>query len=1052
MSHQTEAFCAAEPLVRNAGQKPEQEAVRFLTDGEKQAAALTYGQLLRRASGIARSLVERGANGERVIVAHPPGLEFIASMYACWLAGAVAVPSFPPGVSRKRSGSRLGLIVADARPKLALTTKKGLDNVVLVAAREPGLEMLQWVATDILEEADGPPVVDMPELALLQYTSGSTGIPKGVMLTHENLNSNVRAIQKAVALQPEEWRGVAWLPPYHDMGLIGAILSSVAAGGHVVLMDPAHFMEKPMRWLRATSAHRATVTVGPNFAYDLCVRTTTPEQRSELDLSSLRVVLNGAEPVRAATLQRFAEAFTAAGFRRESFVPCYGLAEATLAVTAGRWVKAAEGLVSCGAPIEPTRVSLDPETSEILVEGPGVSPGYWNRPEETARVFRDGVLRTGDVGALIDGELYVKGRIKELIKVRGRNYYPQDLEEAAERAHPAIAQNSTAAFAMERNGEEVFGLVCEIRREMRHGLPAEEVMEAVARAVATDAGIAPAAVALVNPLAIPRTSSGKLGRRSVGELFESGELKCLASSLDRQPPRQEAGTSGSTTERVRKLVAALRQVDPVWIDESRPLATLGVDSLLRMELLLALEAEFGLSLSAGTVDEVLSIAELAALVEQQQRSAVQGHDPGNGEFEGEAPLSPLQHAYLEMEPAEPAQLGTVVYLRTPKFGSAELLQQAVALAELEFDALRLRFHKRDGQWRQTYVPAGRAVRLTVTELRQASAEVVREHRERVERELPAALNAECGPLIAAEFFDRGAVDPGILILCVQHLVADGLSVALFAVAVDRNYRALAEGRETGKPRLATPGFGQWCRQMQARAETPEVVAELARWEAVCGPAGNTPKPEDKLRPTQSRFLETAALRALEQKCPVAQEQHDLFLAAFWSAWVEATGERELLVMLENHGRGALPDCRPTKAMGWFVCHYPVRLQGEAGAREVRRAVAAVPAEGAGYGMLRYLNRNGEVKRRMSALAAPRVAFRFPRFLHKGGRLSQLQFLREYGIDRNGFASRDQEMVCTVHQTGDTTAWQIWHRERVGWELAERVAEGMGRFLLRELRS
>lgn len=282
-------------LLRHAETKGDETALVYLADGERDARPLTYSGLLLRARVIAAFLVSKKCAGERVIVAHAPGLEFVAALYGCWLAGAVAVPCYPPGTARGRTGSRLAGIVADARPALALTDRKGRDRAVMAAFREPGLEALRWFATEELAADAGgageiePVSADVP--AVIQYTSGSTGSPRGVVLTGANLLSNIEVISSRIAIpmperKVEERKVVAWLPPYHDMGLIGVILTAVTCGYPAFMMDPMHFLERPLRWLRAISDHRANIAGAANFAYDLCVRATTPEQRERLDLSN----------------------------------------------------------------------------------------------------------------------------------------------------------------------------------------------------------------------------------------------------------------------------------------------------------------------------------------------------------------------------------------------------------------------------------------------------------------------------------------------------------------------------------------------------------------------------------------------------------------------------------------------------------------------------------------------------------------------------------------------------------------------------------------------
>ncbi|HWN44200.1 MAG TPA: fatty acyl-AMP ligase, partial [Thermoanaerobaculia bacterium] len=428
-----------------AGRLGERCAFTFLGDGDTPTERLTYAEVDRKARSIAADLQRRGAQGERVLLLFPPGLDFVTAFLGCLYAGAVAVPAYPP--SPGRGTGRLRSLLEDAKPRLALTTPPLLPRVEREVEGAVALEGL-------LPEDWRPPAVGPDSLAFLQYTSGSTSTPKGVRVTHGNLIANERAIQHAFG-QSEESVVVGWLPLYHDMGLIGNVLQPLWCGATCVLMSPLSFLQRPRRWLEAIGRFRGTTSGGPDFAYSLCVRKIPPAEREGLDLSSWRVAFNGAEPVRAATLDAFAEAFAPCGFHREAFYPCYGLAEATLFVSGGDpevAPRVSGNLVSCGRAWPGERITVvDPETGrelpageegEICVSGPSVADGYWE-----GESF-GGFLRTGDLGRLDeDGELFVTGRLKDLIVVRGRNIYPHDVERTAEESHPALRPGGGAAFS-----------------------------------------------------------------------------------------------------------------------------------------------------------------------------------------------------------------------------------------------------------------------------------------------------------------------------------------------------------------------------------------------------------------------------------------------------------------------------------------------------------------------------------------------------------------------------------------------------------------------------
>lgn len=561
-----------ELLLTRAQHRPERCAYTFLADGENETGHLTYGELDGRARVIAAWLQSQGLTGERALLLYPPGLEYVSAFWGCLYAGVIAVPAYPP--HRNRPMPRLSAIAADAEAAVVLTTAEILTEVNQRVQQMPDLRALCWQSTNTLDgdlmSAWRDPESGGDTLAFLQYTSGSTAAPKGVMVSHANLVANQRMIQQAMS-HDEELVLVSWLPPYHDMGLIGNLLQPIYVGGRSVSMPPVAFLKKPLLWLTEISRHQGRVTSGaPNFAYDLCVSRTSPEQRASLDLSRWRVAYNGSEPVRKETIERFTESFAPAGFRPEAMYPCYGLAEATLIVTGGRSASrpvfltvqkaaleehavvaatgaddAVQSLVGCGRTILDQQIVIaHPETlaecapgqiGEIWVAGPNVTKGYWNRSEETAQAFdaylsRSGggpFLRTGDLGFLDHGELFITGRLKDLIIIAGRNIYPQDVELTSEKSHAAVQPGASAAFAVTASGPEQLGVALEVKREHCQKLDPDEVVAAVRQAVAAEHQVRVERVILVRPAGIPKTSSGKIQRRLCRSKWLAGELDTL---------------------------------------------------------------------------------------------------------------------------------------------------------------------------------------------------------------------------------------------------------------------------------------------------------------------------------------------------------------------------------------------------------------------------------------------------------------------------------------------------------------------------------------------
>jgi acyl-CoA synthetase (AMP-forming)/AMP-acid ligase II len=548
-------------LLRQAAEtRPDQVGYTFLLNDGLEEVNLTYGDLDHEARAIAAYLQSAKMGGSRVLLLYPAGLEYIAAFFGCLYAGAVAVPAYPPKMNR--SLGRLQSIAADAQATLVLTTRAILSRIEGLFPQLPDLQKLKWLATDSLanDPADSwrMPAVDGDTLAFLQYTSGSTAEPKGVMVSHGNILHNESMIQHLFE-QSEDSVIVGWLPFYHDMGLIGNLLQPLYLGARCILMAPMTFLQQPFMWLDAITRYRATTSGGPDFAYNLCVRKITEIQKASLDLSSWTVAYNGAEPVRHETMENFTAAFAACGFRREAFQPCYGLAESTLLVSGGKRksmpvIKAIEPsalerhrvvesepgsdetrfVVSCGYGLPDQKMIVvdaekmtecsPGEIGEIWLASPSVTRGYWNQPEETAQTFNANLadtnegpfLRTGDLGFVDDGELFVTGRRKDLIIVRGLNYYPHDIELTVEQSHDSLRAGCGVAFSVNGEGNEKVVIVQEIN--LRREIDLNAVVEAIRLAVSGEHELNAAEIILTKPGGVPKTSSGKKRRSACREM------------------------------------------------------------------------------------------------------------------------------------------------------------------------------------------------------------------------------------------------------------------------------------------------------------------------------------------------------------------------------------------------------------------------------------------------------------------------------------------------------------------------------------------------------
>ncbi len=685
----------------HAEERPDRAAFAFLLENGAERV-LTYAQLDRSARAVGAMLQDLGLEGARVVLAYPQGLDFIIGFFGCLYAGCVAVPTSLP---TRRTVDRFLGIASDAQARCVLSTAAVAAHCqCVIAAGSPSTEgaaPIPWMATDGISgdsaERWSATEIDPDALAMLQYTSGSTCDPKGVMLTHGNLIHNTRAIHRAFGMGRDT--AVFWLPTFHDMGLVGGILEPVLGGVTSVLMSPSTFLQEPVAWLAAITRYRATISGGPNFAYDLCVRRITDAQRATLDLSCWALAFVGAEPTDPGTLERFAAAFAPCGFKPTAFYPCYGLAEATLMVTGpargdGPTVRAFNGtalaknriacvtshgskarrLASCGKPIGDTRIVIvDPDTcttvapdrvGEIWVAGGSVGRGYWRKPEHTRRAFnaeiRDtgegGFLRTGDLGFVLEGEIYITGRRDDMLIVRGMNHHPQDVESTARQSHRSVESGAGAAFSVDDHSGSRLVLVQEVARNGQ--TDCVPVLDAVQGAVLEAHGLMIHSIVLVRSGTIPKTSSGKVQRRACRAAFLSGEIKAVAErhrvgapgtdAIDAPHPRNLAArveqaiafpqaqsrqscVLGTVCQHAIALGgAALSDVTP-----DTPLTALGLDSLQRVELAAMLEKTFGCRLPDTGFHPAQTLGELARAVEQ--------HIKAGSKSDGPATLIPREH-------------------------------------------------------------------------------------------------------------------------------------------------------------------------------------------------------------------------------------------------------------------------------------------------------------------------------------------------------------------------------------------------------------------------
>lgn len=665
-----------ELLEMRAGVQADKTAFTFLVDGEVEKASMSYQTLAQQAKCIAAQLQKMLEPGERALLLLPSGLDYIAAFFGCLYAGVIAVPAYPP--KRNRSDARLQLIATDAGASVVLTIEDILSQSFDLHDA-PELNKIPWLALDHLPNATRDwqrPIITTDTLAFLQYTSGSTGAPKGVMVSHKNLLQNLKELDLGWG-HTEQSIMVTWLPLFHDMGLIYGILEPIYQGFSCYLMTPAAFLQQPLRWLKAISRYGGTHTAAPNFAYELCTQRITAEQKADLNLSRWQMALNGAEPIHKDTLEQFAKAFASCGFNARALSPGYGLAEFTLKVTAVRDTDAprylavdvaalnrnkvlpiaygqeqqenAQVLVGCGRSETDTRIVIinpetltpcaDDEVGTILVAGDSAAQGYWQRSEETQHTFQaytsDGqgpFLRTGDLGFLHDGELYVTGRLKDVIIIRGLNYYPQDIETVVADCHPALKVSASAAFSVPVDGREQLVVIQEVERNALKTTDIAEILGAVRLALAEAFEMQLYALVLLKPASISKTSSGKIQRRLCRERFLNDDLAVVA-QWRRDVSAGEAQSLPKTKSPVGiqhwllEKLAEILGILPEAIDINQALAYYGLDSLIAVTLSGELETWLGRKLSPTLFYDYPTIAAIADYLAQAPAEHIKLYAP-----------------------------------------------------------------------------------------------------------------------------------------------------------------------------------------------------------------------------------------------------------------------------------------------------------------------------------------------------------------------------------------------------------------------------------------
>ncbi|MEZ0369288.1 MAG: condensation domain-containing protein, partial [Candidatus Sericytochromatia bacterium] len=912
LQHRMTHATLGEVLRWRAQTQPERRAFTFLADGESLEQQISYAGLDRQARAIATTLQAQGFAGGRALLLFPAGLSFLAAFMGCVYARVTAIPvpaHFQDPTRLQRTLPRLRAIAADAGAGLVLTIPEMLAQTGLILEQAPDLATLRWLDTEaiplLLAESWQPPEIQPDDLVFLQYSSGSTGLPKGVMVCHANLMHNLAAISRAFG-HSEASTGVSWLPAYHDMGLVADVLQPLYAGFHQVFMSPFDFIRRPLRWLEAISRYRASTSGAPNFAYALCTAKVQEEELTSLDLSAWEIAYNCAEPVSAEVIERFAATFATCGFRRRAFFPYLGMAEATLMVSAGakdaepvflpvsrtalqqgRIETVASGtaasgtaqdarlFVGCGKSLPDQRIAIvDPLTrlacaekqiGEIWVSGPSVARGYWNRPDENRALFEARLadtgegpfMRTGDLGFLADSELFITGRLKDLIIIQGQNHYPQDLESTVDAAHPLIRPGCCAAFALGEDPEELV-IVAELLPDS--GLAPAEQTVLLKRIAASVQGelfaahqLTASRIVLIETGTIPKTSSGKIQRKACKEAFLRHELRILA-ELGRSDLEQElsvadglpAGTALEDT--LCGLFADILGLARVGPQER--FLDLGGHSLLATKLVSRIRESLGVELPLRLLFETPTVASLAARIAGLEGQSL----PPIHKLSHTAPLR-LSYAQERMWFMDQLQPDRAIYniptlIRLEGLLDASALEKGFQTLIGRHASLRTRFESRADQVFQI-VDARSNFRLEIVDLYDL-VDAETEARHLAEAEAHAPFDLAHGPLIRARLLKIRS-DLHLLVLNLHHIISDGWSQGLLLQELAACYAAFCRGEAAVLQELPVQyaDYAHWQRQ---NLEGEAFQTQLSYWK---GCLENAPAllqlPTDRPRPAVESY-------------------------------------------------------------------------------------------------------------------------------------------------------------------------------------------------------
>lgn len=971
--HQPQPQSLIEMLAQRAEQQGEQLALRFLGDGNETTELFTYAQLDARVRHLAACLGQRAEEGDRVLLLLTNGPEYIVAFFACLYAGLIAVPAYPPERNRQFHTERLQGMAMDAEPSLIICEQAALEASLLL---RDGLALAKLPVVASVQDLEAQPAqtwqsreVPGDAIAMLQYTSGSTSEPKGVEVTHANLLDNQRLLQMGFGTRPGDVF-VSWLPLYHDMGLIGGMLQPIYAGVPLVLLTTQHFLARPARWLEAIHRYDGTLSGGPDFAFRLCTESVRDSLLAELDLSRWRVAFCGSEPVRADTLADFVARFSPAGLSATTLHPCYGLAEATLMVTSntrggpyytlhvdheelahGRVVPDPSGteVVSSGGLLFDDQVRLmDPQTlqpvaqdtvGEIWVRGPSVARGYWRNPEATAKTFLDlpdgRWLRSGDLAFLHNGGLFITSRAKDVIIIRGQNRYPQDIEKAVEQGVEAVRKGRVAAFPVQVDGRECIGIAAEIGRNVQKKFDPQTLIDAIDRVVSETQQEPASVIALLEPAALPKTTSGKLQRSACRQRLETGELG--AYYVYRRPvlglvPAGHGGAPQGDTE--QRLAAIWSEVlEGVEVSRDDVFLAKGGHSLAAVQVVSRVRAEFNVELPLSALFAAKPLAQLAAMVDAAPRLAV-GVPLQSVHASGPQPMSPVQRS-LWLAQQLGAEQGRAAY---------NMVARLRLCGDLRVDALHAALGdlmQRQASLRSAFVPGPDGVALvhcaSRVELALPLLDLSGLHDAEQVTALAVAEAEAAGqpfdlqrpPLLRVTLLRLNG-QAHCLLLSMHHLIGDGWSFGVLVQELGALYQAHLVGSE---PSLAPLNiqYSDYAAWQNAKAGSAERQREQDFWrDYLRGAAQQLAFPTDRPRPATQQTAGASVTFQLSAEQVARLERlgrahgASLFMVlrgAFDWLLHRVTGQDDLVYGTDIAGR---PRAELEKIIGFFVNIVPLR--------------------------------------------------------------------------------------------------------------------------------